>query len=135
MDTISPYQDGRKYVCGMNSEQSFSVWLDHQLKRREWNQREFARRSGLSKSAISEWVRGTQTPDPDSCLKIADALNVDSDMVLVFAGHRPNIEELDPDDPRTDLIELVRRVQWNAEREALIRGQLETMIKVGRGRS
>jgi hypothetical protein len=82
---------------------------------------------------VSNWYRGERVPDPASCEVIADAFNVDPDMVLIYAGHRPNVEELPPDDPRTDLIALVRRVQWNAEREALIRAQLETMIKRGKG--
>lgn len=113
---------------------SFGEWFAHQLKRRDLTQADFARNFGFATGVVSNWVTGKRVPDPASCERIADALNVDPDMVLIYAGHRPNIEELAPDDPRTDLIALVRRVQWNEEREALIRGQLETMIKLGKGK-
>lgn len=131
-DSISESAYECKYVCSMDSGQSFSEWFRHQLTRREWSQRDFARRSDLAPSTVSEWYRGTRLPDPESCLKIADALNIDPDLVLVMAGHRPNIENLKPDDPRTDLIALVRRVRWTPEREAIARAVLESMITAER---
>lgn len=118
----------------MREHDSFASWFRHELKRREWSQADFTRISGIPSSTVSQWSTAKRTPDPEACLKIADVLHVDPDLVLVFAGHRPNVEELAPDDPRVDLIALVRRVQWTAEREAIVRGMLETMIKLGRNR-
>lgn len=112
---------------------SFASWLAHELARREWNQATFAKRGGFSTGAVSMWIRGERVPDPASCEKIADVFHTDPDMVLVFAGHRPNLDdELAPGDPRTDLIALVRRVRWNPEREAAARALLEVWIKHGK---
>lgn len=110
----------------------FGQWLAHQLDRREWRQTDLATRIGSSSGAVSMWVRGQRTPDPGSCQKIADVLNIDPDWVLTLAGHRPNVEALSPDDPRTDLIALVRRVRWTAEREAIARAVLEAMLTAGK---
>jgi hypothetical protein len=78
------------------------------------------------------WVGGKRLPDPDSCLKIADALHVDPDLVLTLAGHRPNVEALKPDDPRVDLIALARRVRWTGEREAVARAVLTAYVEADR---
>lgn len=44
----------------------FREWFQSQLARREWTQRDFSRRSGISPSTVSEWHRGTRVPDPAS---------------------------------------------------------------------
>lgn len=109
----------------------FASWFSYQLKRRDWIQSDFIHESGIASSTVSQWSTGKRIPDPEACLKIAEVFHVDPDLVLINAGHRPNVEDLKPDDPRTDLIAMVRRVQWTAEREALIRAQLDVMIKAG----
>lgn len=114
------------------SPESFHTWLRYQLDRREMNASDLARKMDIRPGVISHWVRGERIPSSASCERIADALNVDPDLVLVMAGHRPNIEGLTPDDPRTDLIAMVRRVRWTAEREAIARSVLEAMIAAER---
>jgi SOS-response transcriptional repressor LexA len=67
----------------------FAEWLTAEIKARNWNQSEFGRRAGeSSRSTVSSWVTGSRLPEPDSCVRIADALGIDPDEVLDRAGHR-----------------------------------------------
>lgn len=70
----------------------FREWFQSQLARREWTQRDFSRRSGISPSTVSEWHRGTRVPDPASIDRIADVFGLPVDDVLTLAGHRPATE-------------------------------------------
>lgn len=73
-------------------------------------QADFTRKSGLSRSTVSEWARGTRTPDPASCQLISDYLPVDLDEVLEAAGHRPPSFDLPPGDPRRTIISMIRQL-------------------------
>jgi transcriptional regulator with XRE-family HTH domain len=117
----------------MDVIESFSSWFRHRVDGTELTQRAFAKKYGFAPSTVGAWYRGERVPDPPSCERLADVFNADSDWVLTLAGHRPNIEDLPPDDPRTDLIALVRRVQWDEERVQTARALLETWIKRGKG--
>lgn len=118
----------------MTSEQ-LSYWLKRQLARREWNQADFARRLGTSPGNVSRWMTGERVPDPSSIDKIADVLGVDLDLVLALAGHRPPDTELNPDDPASAIIALVKQVQWTDERAETITATLERMRKFDRQRA
>lgn len=83
----------------------------------------------MPKSSISDWVRGNKIPDPRSCEKIADALNVDPDLVLVMAGHRPNIEDIKPGDTRLELIGYIKRIRLTADRETGMRAILRAWLE------
>jgi transcriptional regulator with XRE-family HTH domain len=52
----------------------------------------FAEACGVAPTMASKWVaeepERQRVPSPDSCRRIADALGVDEDYVLVLAGHR-----------------------------------------------
>ena len=58
------------------------------------------------------WVTGKRIPDPESCDRIADALNIDLDLVLWQAGHRPLVNPPDPGDPRLLVQGWVDRIDW-----------------------
>ena len=73
----------------MQQEVGFGAWLQWQLDRREWSQSDFARKAGVSTGLVSNWVSGVRRPSPASVDKIADALMIDVDDVLMRAGHRP----------------------------------------------
>jgi hypothetical protein len=55
-------------------------------------------------------VRGERVPGTRSVDKIADVFGLRVDDVLTIAGHRPNVDALDPDDPRELLAARVRRM-------------------------
>jgi transcriptional regulator with XRE-family HTH domain len=113
------------------SEQ-FRTYLARQLLRREWTQADLARRSGLSPGRISEWMHGKRIPSPESCDRLADALGVDVDDLLVVAGHRPKERSNDPE--TAALASLLWRIRWTPDRRAVIRGALESMRDRDRAR-
>lgn len=111
------------------SDESFSKWFRSQLRRREWTQADFARRSGFSTGTISHWARGQREPDPSSAHKIADVFGLNRDLILALTGDREPDEPLAPDDPATDIVAKVRRVRWNAERVEHITYELDLYLK------
>ncbi|HKG29549.1 MAG TPA: helix-turn-helix transcriptional regulator [Thermomicrobiales bacterium] len=116
----------------MSVGDDFPSWLKRQLHRREWSAAELARRMGVSPARVSEWLAGKYLPNPASCLRLADALNVEPDDVLARAGHREPTEPLAPDDSRSRIIALVKRVQMTPQQadglEAMLMAWLESPI-------
>ena len=113
-------------------DRSLPVWLQSQIDRREWTQSDFARRVGASTGLVSMWLAGKRVPSPASCDRIADVFGLPVDDVLTLAGHRPATEPIRPDDPRAELIGLVKRVRLTPERVWLLRQQLQGMIEYDR---
>jgi transcriptional regulator with XRE-family HTH domain len=112
---------------------ALATWLRAELARRGWRQRRLAERVRVSAGRISEWVNGERTPSPESCVRLADALDADVDYVLTLAGHRP-LQWRDDDDPEVvALIAMLRRALANRERAAerieVLRGVLAGMLK------
>jgi len=79
------------------------------------NQSEFARRAGVSPGMVSHWANNTRVPTPESAERIADALGADVDLVLTLAGHRPAIEPVDPNDPKTRIVGLLNRLDLDKD--------------------
>jgi len=53
----------------------FADWLLAQLAKRNWTQTELAKKAGLTKQAITNYVNG-RIPDNDAISKIASALRI-----------------------------------------------------------
>ncbi len=64
----------------------FREWLKEKLKEKKMTQFELARRSGVSQSAISRWLRGLRDPDEASILKVAKALEASEEEIAVLLG-------------------------------------------------
>ena len=64
----------------------FAKWFTEQLRWRDLSQAEFARRAGIPQSTVNTWARGSRVPDPYNCDLIADALQMNIDVVLFQAG-------------------------------------------------
>ena len=86
----------------------FARWLDAQLRRHELNQSGFAKKVGVSTSTVSRWM-GDRLPEAAYADRIADALGADTDRVLGLIGIRPPTEPIKPDDPKVELIDLIKR--------------------------
>jgi transcriptional regulator with XRE-family HTH domain len=114
------------------TDRDLASWMRRQLARNEWTAADLARRVGMSAGRISEWLSGKRQPNPASCLRIADAFNADPDYVLALAGHRIPPPEPQPDDPRTDLIAMLNRVQLTPDRLAGLEGTLRAWIELDR---
>lgn len=99
-------------------EKDFGTWLLEEIGKRDWSQSELARKSGLTRQSISDYVnRRRANPDPQALRKIAQALHLSPETVFAAAGLLP--EEKD-DDP--GLSEWIHRYisASPAEREQLI---------------
>jgi len=78
----------------------FSQWLNEKLISKSLTQAQLAKRSGLSRQAISNFVNQVSLPSTESCMALARGLGLPSDQVLEAAGHRvsapgsnPTLEE------------------------------------------
>jgi transcriptional regulator with XRE-family HTH domain len=97
------------------SNPAFGRWLTAQLRRREWNESDLARRMERTPSVVNRWARGERTPNPASCDLLADVLGIDRDLVLAVAGHRPEAEPIAEGDPRRRLHALIDAIDWRRE--------------------
>ena len=72
----------------------FSVWLQEQIDRLGISQSEFARRAGISRQAISNYINGQRmNPDGDTLEAIARALKLPPETVFRAAGLLPPVSE------------------------------------------
>src|SRR6185295_2448146 len=84
------------------------TWLVAELERRGWSRFHFAQIAGVHASMVYRWTEG-QRPQTEQCEKIAEALNIDLDIVLAAAGHRPR-NELAPGVIRSEAAVLLNQV-------------------------
>jgi transcriptional regulator with XRE-family HTH domain len=91
--------------------QRFARWLDTTMANADMSGRELAQRVGVNDSVISRWRSGHSTPGLDTCMALADALQVDPMRLAVTAGaieeRMAGVERL-PMPPATALRERVR---------------------------
>ena len=79
-----------------NVNVKFSTWLLNELQQRDWTQAVLARKSGLSRAAISNIISNNRNPNSESCAAIAKAFKIQPETVLRQAGHLPPLYD-DPD--------------------------------------
>lgn len=120
---------------------SFSDWLTTQLQEKGMSQADLARKSGVTRQAINNYVNGMrQSPDMNSVKKIARALGVPVEEVLRITNILPpttippELERLRfilgllPPDRQEDLVnyaEYLYQQQERQEREGKIGKRLE----------
>lgn len=84
----------------------FGKWLEAELKRRGWSQRELERRAGVSSAMISLVIKGDRIAADDFINKIAGPLGQTPTDLMRLAGRLPELPEADAATLR--LIELIR---------------------------
>jgi transcriptional regulator with XRE-family HTH domain len=107
----------------------FIAWVRKQLRRRQWNDAEFARRLDMPSGTISRWMSGERQPNTASCDRIADIFGVDVDLVLTLAGHRPEDTRLQPDDELAELFAMLKRVRLTPDRLAGLKAQAQAWLE------
>lgn len=65
---------------------NLSAFLNEELTKRGWSQRELARRSGLSPTSISEVMAGVRGPGKRFCQAVAKALQIPPERIFQEAG-------------------------------------------------
>ena len=88
-------------ICGEVIMQ-FAEWLQQELDKRNWDQAEFSRRSGVTRGQISRIIAGIRGAGPDVCIAIARGLNLPREEVFKARGwllsepENPFGPEIDP---------------------------------------
>ncbi len=78
----------------------FSGWLQGELDKREWTQADLARKSDLSRAAVSQVISQNRKPGPEFCRAVAKALELPEEFVFRKAGLlSPQPDK--PEDPPT----------------------------------
>lgn len=73
----------------------FGEWLLLELEKRDWSQAELARKSGVTRQAINAFVNQRRmTPDNDTLIGIASALNEPPETVYRAAGLLPELPSI-----------------------------------------
>lgn len=116
----------------MCAHEPFPVWLRRQIARRDWKSAELARRAGVSSAMVSRWINGIDVPSPESCIRIAEVMNIDPDDVLGIAGHRIPDRPVPPDDPISEIARMMRRMKQSPDRLRTIQAIIETYLETDR---
>lgn len=72
---------------------NFSVWLLQEMESRGWNQAELHRKSGLSRTVISDVLSNKVSPGYEFCIAVGKALHVPGDHIMRIAGLLPPLPE------------------------------------------
>lgn len=67
----------------------FSTWLNNELNARNWNQAELHRKSGMSRTVISNVIAEKVFPGFEFCIGVAKALDLPPEFVMRKAGLLP----------------------------------------------
>lgn len=77
------------YIPDMEQSLTFGEWLGDELHRRGWKVTWFAGHVDVGRTTVSGWLHDHFPPKPRNCRRIAHALEVDENEVLVRAGYPP----------------------------------------------
>jgi len=94
-------------------------FLNGELKRRSWSQRELARRADLSHSLISQVLSEQVRATPEFCIAVADALGEAREDVLRMAGVLPPLPQIDGDASMAKTLEVMKRLTPEEREEVL----------------
>jgi transcriptional regulator with XRE-family HTH domain len=110
----------------------FASWVRAELRRREWNDSDLARRMGVSSGMISHWLSGERRPNPYSCDLLADALHADLDTVLALVCHRPTAASAALPKEIAPVVAMLRRINPTPDRITGLTGVLRSWLEIGR---
>ena len=82
-----------QYVIMSFEMDNFSAWLLQEMESRGWNQAELHRKSGLSRTIISDVLSSKVSPGYDFCIAVGKALHIPGDHLMRLAGLLPTIPE------------------------------------------
>lgn len=120
---------GKNREKGMteNNIEDLSAWLVGQLVKRNWSQRELARRAEISPTTISEVIAGQRAPTYEFCAQIASPLGIHPVEIFVIAGLIPDpdiwnktemsfrqLYEIAKQLTYEERLELIRYARWRA---------------------
>ena len=113
MEIITRLMGDRAMINWMSA---FTSWLNERLQDRGWSYSELGRQAGVSQGSVSLVMSEQQEPSWEFCSKIADALNLPTELVLRRAGKLPS----DNESPTfRELVDLLRDMPIKEQNEVL----------------
>lgn len=88
----------------------FSAWIENELEKRNWSQRELVRRSKnsgykISPGQLSHIISGSRQAGPDACIAIAIALGVSREEIFRARGWLLGTDDKDNEmDPQVEYL-------------------------------
>lgn len=76
--------------------EEFIVWLEEELKKRDWQPADLAKKANLGNSTVTRILGGTRKAGPDVCVSIAQALGIPAEKVFRIARLLPQTPESSP---------------------------------------
>jgi transcriptional regulator with XRE-family HTH domain len=70
----------------MENKTDFPTWLLLEMQKRNWNQSDLSRKSGVSSGQISRLLSGNRNPTHESLISFAKAFNLPEENVFRAAG-------------------------------------------------
>lgn len=64
----------------------FNKYLNKQLHKRDWTQRELSGKLGIHESLVSRWLKGERVPTLPNIIKMAKLFNTTTDEILSVMG-------------------------------------------------
>lgn len=120
------------YICSDTIETAkvrkhVSKRLDKILNSKNMSVTDLARKSGVSKSLLSQYLRGEHIPSEDSAIKMADVLGVNHLWLMGFKA--PMAKESEPDADLAQVIDLYKRLNQAGKDKILER--MQTLLDCG----
>lgn len=97
--------------------ENFAFWLETQLKNRDWQVSDLARKAGVYVASVSRILNGTRKPGPGICLNIARALNLPPEEVFRRAGLLPPQPGVDAE--AEEMVHLFQQLEKDKRKLAL----------------
>lgn len=92
VEQMSSILDDRRYNVPMSTERvPFGDWLRDELEKAGLEKSDFARKIGVPPATVSRWVNNSRRPESEYCQVIADALEIDANVVRYMARRQPDL--------------------------------------------
>ena len=110
---------------------TFPHWILEQMESREWSQAELARRSGLSRTAISDVISGKTGPGYHLCVSIGTALELPPENIMRVAGLLPPYPDIDEDIKQ--ILDSVAKLPKSDQKDVLAFIRMKRRLREKRG--
>jgi transcriptional regulator with XRE-family HTH domain len=97
--------------------ETFSDWIESELKNRGWKPADLARAAGITDATLSRVLSGSRNPGPELCRAIAAALNEPEEKVFRKAGLLSPLLASEDSPTLRELWDLVKRLSPEEQEE------------------
>lgn len=112
---------------------TFRDWIIEELEKQGWSQSVLARKAGISRQAVSDYINQRRKPDNEALKGIAHAFRLPQETVFRAAGILPNHPGTDED--FEELKHLFNQMSDEEQLEFLAIGRVKIDLRTKRGES